>query len=153
MKYFLKQRNWFDRINWHDNVRKCNHYKNIPVWTERQKRTKAIQMVGRVILNRNLGVGTLFFFFVAQRPKSGPRPPRFEVSRSYTIRHTHTQLVGLFWTSDQLVVEAATYTTHNKHKRRISMPSAGFEPAIPVIERPQTYGLNRTATGIGIGTV
>jgi hypothetical protein len=33
-------------------------------------------------------------------------------------------------TSDQLVAEVATYTTHNKHKRKISMISAGFEPAI-----------------------
>jgi hypothetical protein len=29
------------------------------------------------------------------------------------------------------------------------MPSAGFEPAIPAIERSQTYTLERTATGIG----
>jgi hypothetical protein len=29
------------------------------------------------------------------------------------------------------------------------MPSAGFEPAITTIERPQTYALNCTATGIG----
>jgi hypothetical protein len=43
--------------------------------------------------------------------------------------------------SDQLVAEAATYTTHNKHKRRTSMPSASFEPAIPSIERPETHAL------------
>jgi len=29
------------------------------------------------------------------------------------------------------------------------MPSAGFETAIPAIEQPQTYALDRTATGIG----
>ena len=29
------------------------------------------------------------------------------------------------------------------------MPSSGFEPAFPAIERPQTYALDRTATGIG----
>jgi len=29
------------------------------------------------------------------------------------------------------------------------MPSAGLEPAIPAIERPQTYTSDRTATGIG----
>jgi hypothetical protein len=52
--------------------------------------------------------------------------------------------------SDQLVAEAATYTTHNKHKRRISIPSRGFEPAIPAIERPQIYTLERTVTGIGV---
>jgi hypothetical protein len=51
---------------------------------------------------------------------------------------------------DQPVAEAATYTTHNKHKRRTtSMPSVGFEPRIPVVERLQTYALDRTATGIG----
>jgi hypothetical protein len=30
------------------------------------------------------------------------------------------------------------------------MPSAGFELTIPVSERPQTYALDRAATGIGI---
>jgi hypothetical protein len=30
------------------------------------------------------------------------------------------------------------------------MLSAGFKPAIPGHERPQTYALNRTATGIDI---
>jgi hypothetical protein len=45
-----------------------------------------------------------------------------EVSRSHTIRHTHgrarthththTHTVGLLWTSDQPVAEAATYTTN-----------------------------------------
>jgi len=28
------------------------------------------------------------------------------------------------------------------------MPSTGFEPAIPACERPQTYALDRAATGI-----
>jgi hypothetical protein len=30
------------------------------------------------------------------------------------------------------------------------MPLAGFEPATPATKRPQTYALDRTATGIGI---
>ena len=29
------------------------------------------------------------------------------------------------------------------------MPPAGFEPAIPASERPQTYALDRAATGVG----
>ena len=29
------------------------------------------------------------------------------------------------------------------------MPLAKFQPAIPAIERPQTYALDRAATGIG----
>ena len=48
---------------------------------------------------------------------------------------THTHPVGLLRTSDQIVAEAATYTTHNRHKRRTYMPSAGFEAAIPAINR------------------
>jgi len=32
-------------------------------------------------------------------------------------------------------------TTHNTHRRRTSLRPAGFEPAIPVSERPQTHTL------------
>ena len=45
---------------------------------------------------------------------------------------------------------AATYTTHNKHMRRTSMPSARIEPAILRIEHSQTSAVDRTATGIGM---
>jgi hypothetical protein len=53
---------------------------------------------------------------------------------------THTQklAVGLLLTSVYPFAEAATYTTQNKHKR-INMPSAGFETAIPAIEKLPTY--------------
>ena len=30
------------------------------------------------------------------------------------------------------------------------MPSAGFEPATPASDRPQTFALDRSATGIGL---
>jgi len=41
-------------------------------------------------------------------------------------------------------------TTHNTHKRQISMPPpAGFEYEIPASEWPQTYALDRAATGTG----
>jgi hypothetical protein len=33
-------------------------------------------------------------------------------------------------------------TAHYKYKRLTSLPSAGFEPAIPAVERPQTYALD-----------
>jgi hypothetical protein len=41
-------------------------------------------------------------------------------------------------------------TTHNTHNRQTSMPSVGFEPMISAGERPQTYALDRAATGTGI---
>ena len=75
-----------------------------------------------------------------------------KISRSYTIRHTHTHNINpiaLLWTRDQLVLKAATYTTHNQYKRRTSMSSVGFEPTIPAIEWPQIDALDRTNAGIG----
>jgi len=37
---------------------------------------------------------------------------------------------------DKTVAEADIYTTHNKNKKpTTSMPSVGFEPGIPVVER------------------
>ena len=38
-------------------------------------------------------------------------------------------------------------TTHNTHNRQTSMPTAGFEPTISAGVRPQTYALDRAATG------
>jgi len=38
-------------------------------------------------------------------------------------------------------------TTHNTHNRQTSMPPVGFEPTISAGERPQTYALDRVATG------
>jgi len=61
---------------------------------------------------------------------------------------TQAHAAGLLWTGDRLVTEAATYTTHNKHNKPISIPSVEFEPAIPTNERLQTYSLDRTATWI-----
>jgi hypothetical protein len=41
-------------------------------------------------------------------------------------------------------------TTHNTHNRQTSISSAGFEPTISAAERPQTYALDRAATGTGV---
>ena len=40
-------------------------------------------------------------------------------------------------------------TTHNTRNTQTSMPPVGFEPTISAGERPQTYALDRTATGTG----
>ena len=72
---------------------------------------------------------------------------------SLQIRHTHTRTKEFLRTNDQLVAEAATYKTHNHHKTQTHMPSMGFEPAVPAIERLQNYTLDRTDTGIGFITL
>ena len=41
-------------------------------------------------------------------------------------------------------------TTNNTHNRQTSMLPVGFEPTISAGERPQTYALDRAATGTGI---
>ena len=63
------------------------------------------------------------------------------------LDHTelNTQLVGPLWTSDQLVAETATYTTHDEHNIWRAMPSEALEFANPAIKRLQTYTLGRTA--------
>ena len=40
-------------------------------------------------------------------------------------------------------------TTHNNHDRQTPMSPAGFEPAIPASEGPQTHASDRAATSIG----
>jgi hypothetical protein len=44
-------------------------------------------------------------------------------------------------------------TTHNTHKRQTSMLPVGFEPTISAGERPQSYALDRAATGTGCSSV
>jgi hypothetical protein len=58
----------------------------------------------------------------------------FSLSHTHARTHTHTHC-SLLWINDQLITQAAAYTTHNKHKGRTFMPSAGIEPAIPAIMR------------------
>ena len=44
-------------------------------------------------------------------------------------------------------------TTYDTYNRQISMPLVGFEPTISAGERPQTYALDRAATGTGFPQV
>jgi hypothetical protein len=84
---------------------------------------------------------TVLFFSVSQKPSYGLGCLTVEDSRA----HTHT----LGRTALNLVIivtEVAAYTTHNKHNRGVSMPSAGFEPPVSTVERLQSYALDRTAT-------
>jgi hypothetical protein len=86
-------------------------------------------------------------FFCQRRnsPPVGQRLLIIEASRS----HSDTpHSVGLLWTSDQPDAGTSTWQ-HNTRKRQTSMPSMGFEPAIPASERPQTHALGRAATGSG----
>jgi hypothetical protein len=80
----------------------------------------------------------IFFLSVMQQPNSGVGPLVVEVPRSHTPGRA-------------LLNEAATYRTHNKQRRRTSMLSARFEPAMPAIKQLQTYALDHTTACVTSG--
>jgi hypothetical protein len=83
-------------------------------------------------------------YAMAIQPKSG-------LGLGFLTTQEFTQTAGLSWTSDHPVARplpTQDKTTY-KHKRQTSMPRVGFEPAIPATKQPQTYALDRAATGIG----
>ena len=49
--------------------------------------------------------------------------------------------------TDNKITKLVTKTAQQTQETNTSMASAGLEPAIPAIERPLTYALDRTATG------
>jgi len=71
----------------------------------------------------------------------------FKIPRSHTTRYI--QCAGLLCKSDQLLLEAATYTSH-KHNKRKSMSSEASEPAISAFQRPQTEAVEYPDAGIGL---
>ena len=66
-----------------------------------------------------------------------------EVSRSHTTNHGRYDSSGPMISPSQRPLPDNT-----QHSQQISMPLVGFEPTIPANERPQTYALDRAASGI-----
>jgi len=84
------------------------------------------------------------YFFHNATASSGPEPHfrDFKV----TLRHTTLSRTPLDeWSGRRTDLYL---TTHNTHKTQTSLTPAGFEPAIPASERPQTHVLGGAATGI-----
>ena len=79
--------------------------------------------------------------------------PQWARANSFTRLPDHTQrrtTVGRTPLNEWLARNRDLYlTTHNTCNRQISMPPVGFEPTISAGERPQTYALDRAATGTG----
>ena len=91
----------------------------------------------------------IFFYFGA----TAPPHPHWARASSFTRFLDHTQqhtTVGRTpldeWSARR---RDLCLTTHNTHTRQTFMPPAGFEPTISAGERPQTYTLDRAATGTG----
>jgi len=82
-------------------------------------------------------------FFRGATPQLGPRLPTSFLWVYFTHTHTHTGMTPL---TERSACRTGRYP---QTQEDTFMPSAGLEPAIPAIERPQTYTLDRTATWIG----
>jgi hypothetical protein len=102
---------------------------------------------------RNYGHSTFYFSLLGgggtQQPNLGLGRLFVKVSRSHTIRHTRTHTPG----STPLNERSTRHRSRHLHNKQTSMPSMGFEPAIPSISRLQTYALDCTTTWIGISDV
>ena len=85
-------------------------------------------------------------FSVALRPNVGHGLLILDVSRSQKRRTTVGRTPLDEWSAHR---RDLYLTTHNTHNRQTSMPPVGFEPTISAGERPQTYALDRAATGTG----
>ena len=87
----------------------------------------------------------IIFFLPWRNSSRGPRPSHYW-GFMIILRHTTLGRTPLDeWSARRTDLYL---TTHNTYTWLTSMPPAGFEPAIPASERPQTHALDRVATGI-----
>lgn len=63
--------------------------------------------------------------------------------------YTYTKSVGHLWTRDWPVAETFAWQYTTNIKKQTSIPPGGFEPAIPTIQRLQSYALDLATTGTG----
>ena len=93
-----------------------------------------------------LGFNSHFFFIWHNNPQWA-RASSFTRFLDHTQRRTTVSRIPL---DEWSVRRRDLYlTTHNTHNRQTSMPPVEFGPTIPASERPQTYALDRAATGTG----
>ena len=93
-------------------------------------------------------------FSVVLQPKSRPGHLTVQIYRSHTHTQTHARKQQKHTRQDSSGWGISSShrplpVKYSRHKRGTSMPSAGFEPAIPAIKRLQYYALNRTASVVG----
>ena len=94
---------------------------------------------------RYVQIPPFFFFCCGVATQRGSWPPHSWGFLDHTQRRT---TVGRTPLDEWSACRRDLYlTAHNTHNRQISMPPVGFEPTISAGQRPQTYALDRVATG------
>jgi hypothetical protein len=91
--------------------------------------------------DERFGLEILFVCFWRDNPPVGQGLLIHEVSQSHTTHHSRLDSSGLVISSSQRPLP------DNTHNRQTSVPPVRFEPTISSGERPQTYALDRAATG------
>ena len=89
----------------------------------------------------------MFVFFLARQPPVGQGLLIHEVSRSHTTTH-HNR-----WDCSGRVISSSQRPLPDKtqHSQRTDiLAPAGFEPTTLAGKRPQTYAIDRAATGTGV---
>jgi len=105
------------------------------------------QWTVRFTMGEYIYIYIFFFFFGRDSPPVGQGLLILKVSTSHT--NDAPQSAGLLWTSDQLVAETSTWQHATLKTDKHPCPPVWFEPTISAGERPQTYALDRAATGTG----
>ena len=89
----------------------------------------------------------IFFFYFGAASQWGLRPPHSRGSLDHTQRRTKVGSTPLDeWSARRTDLYP---TIHNTHNRQTSTPPARFVPTVSAGEWPQTYALDRAATGTG----
>ena len=94
-----------------------------------------------------IGIHSQFLLLLARQPPPPPVGhglPILEVSRSHSTTHHSRQDF-----SGRVISPSHRPLPDNTHKTQTSMLPVGFEPTISAGERPQTFALDRKATGTG----
>ena len=86
-----------------------------------------------------------WFFFWRKNPQWG-KASSFTMFLDHTQRRTTVGRTPL----DEWSARRRDLTTRNTHNRQTSMTPVGFETTISAGERPQSYVLDRAATGTGV---
>ena len=89
----------------------------------------------------------ILYFLWSKYPTRSYNASFFYISRSHTIRHTYTPARTPLYDGSASRRGRYLYSTLQTQNTN-THSSAGFEPAIPVIERQQTQDLDGTAIGI-----
>ena len=103
----------------------------------------------RVRVNRKCVIYLDTAFFSRLEFPTSPRSP----FRFFEVRIRHNTIGRT--PPDEWCVRCRDFylTTHNTHKRQISMILAGFKPEISESELPQTHTLDHAATRIGVASI